>query len=58
MVPHPKPVVAFHQYTIIHLPDLKPMLVVAHRQYMSLTHHTIMLTHHPDLLPITVRQAM
>ena len=34
------------------------MLAVAHRQHMSLTHHTIMLPQHPDLLPITVRQAM
>ena len=42
----------------LHLPHLTLMLAVAHRQHMSLTHHTIMLPQHSDLLPITVRQAM
>ena len=34
------------------------MLTVAHRQHMSLIHHTIMVPQHPDLLPIIVHQAM
>jgi len=34
------------------------ILAVSHRQHMPLTHHTFMLLQYPDLLPITVRQAM